>query len=139
VDIRTAAANWAGTWVSAWRSHDADAVAALYAEDCVHRSLPFRPPYHGRVGVLEYLREAFADESAVADVWFNTPVVDGDRAWVEYWATVFDRDGAELTVAGSAFARFDDAGLITATRDYWQASAGHVPPPEEWHQARKVR
>jgi hypothetical protein len=135
VDIRTAAANWADTWVSAWRSHDAAAVAALYAEECTHRSLPFRPPHHGRAGLLDYLRDAFADESAVADVWFNTPVVDGHRASVEYWATVSDRNGAELTIAGSAFARFDSAGLITETRDYWQASPGHVPPPASWHQS----
>jgi hypothetical protein len=135
VDIRRAADRWADTWVSAWRSHDAGAVAALYAQDCTHRSLPFRPPHHGRAGVLAYLLDAFADESAVADVRFGPPVVDGRRAWVEYWATVFDRDGGELTIAGSAFARFDDAGLITETRDYWQASAGHVPPPEGWDRA----
>ncbi|MDG6106590.1 nuclear transport factor 2 family protein [Dactylosporangium aurantiacum] len=135
MDIRTAAARWADTWVTAWRSHDAGAVAALYAEDCTHRSLPFRPPYHGRAGVLDYLRDAFADESAVADVRFNTPVVDGHRAWVEYWAAVVDGTGAEQTIAGSAFARFDDAGLITETRDYWQSSEGHHPPPDGWQRA----
>ncbi|WP_433041084.1 nuclear transport factor 2 family protein [Dactylosporangium sp. CS-033363] len=135
MDTRTAARRWADTWVSAWRSHDAEAVAALYAPDCVHRSLPFRAPHHGRAGVLAYVRDAFADESAVAGVWFNTPVVDGERAWVEYWATVRDRDGAEVSIAGCAFARFDDAGLITESRDYWQATDGHVPPPEAWHRA----
>ncbi|MFC5008204.1 nuclear transport factor 2 family protein [Dactylosporangium cerinum] len=135
MDTRTAAAAWAHTWVSAWRSHDAAAVAALYAPDCTHRSLPFRPPLSGRAAVLEYLREAFAEESAVVDVWFGAPVVDGRRAWVEYWATVFDRDGGALTIAGSAVARFDAAGLITETRDYWHATAGHVPPPEAWHLA----
>jgi ketosteroid isomerase-like protein len=47
MDMRSAAANWADTWVSAWRSRDADTVAALYAKDCTHRSLPFRAPHHG--------------------------------------------------------------------------------------------
>jgi ketosteroid isomerase-like protein len=130
METRSAAVRWADTWVSAWRSHDADAVVALYAEGCVHRSTPFREPYRGRAGVRDYLVTAFADESAVVDVRFGTPVVEGDRASVEYWATLHDRAGAPVTLAGSAFARFDADGLITETRDYWHETAGHVPPPD---------
>src|SRR5690242_6190322 len=64
-DFRAAAERWVATWTSAWTSHDVDAVVALYAEDCVHRSTPFRPPHRGRAGVREYVLGAFADESAV--------------------------------------------------------------------------
>jgi hypothetical protein len=107
-----------------------EAVAALYAEACVHRSTPFRGPHRGRAGVREYLAAAFADESAVVDVRFGTPLVDGDRAWVEYWATLRDRDGAPVTLAGSALARFDADGLIVESRDWWHQTAGHIPPPD---------
>src|SRR5205814_1155494 len=103
---------------------------ALYAEGCVHRSAPFRQPYRGRAGVREYLVGAFADESGVVEVRFGTPVVDGDRGSVEYWATLLDRDGAPVTLAGSAFAHFGSDGLITETRDYWHETSGHVPPPD---------
>jgi ketosteroid isomerase-like protein len=37
MDPREAATRWAKTWVSAWMSHDVDAVVTLYASDCVHR------------------------------------------------------------------------------------------------------
>lgn len=109
-----------------------DPVVALYAEACVHRSAPFRRPHHGRSGVREYVTDAFADESAVVDVRFGTPAVDGDRAWVEYWATLFDRAGSAVTLAGSAFARFDPAGLVTESGDYWHVAPGHLQPPDGW-------
>src|SRR5690349_3385344 len=124
VDVRSAATRWADTWVSAWRSHDVAAVVALYAEDCVHRSAPFREPHRGRAGLRGYLVAAFADESAVVDVRFGTPLVDGDRAWVEYWAVLRDRDGTPVTLAGCAFARFDADALICESRDWWHQTAG---------------
>ncbi len=128
-DSRAAAGRWVATWVSAWQSHDADAVVALYAEDCVHRSAPFRSAHRGRAGVREYLVGAFAEESAVDSVRFGVPVVDGNRAWVEYWATLRDRDGAPVTLAGSAFAQFNTDGLIIEARDYWHLTPGQVAPP----------
>ena len=132
MDTRLAAVRWAATWVPAWRHHDVDAVLALYAEDCVHRSAPFRQPHHGRTGLRGYLEAAFADESAVADVRFAAPLVDGDRAWVEYWVLLHDRDGAPVTLAGSALARFGADGAIVESHDYWHEAAGHVEPPEDW-------
>jgi carbonic anhydrase/acetyltransferase-like protein (isoleucine patch superfamily)/ketosteroid isomerase-like protein len=130
METSAAAERWAATWTSAWTSHDVDAVVALYAEDCVHRSTPFRPPHRGRTGVREYVQGAFADESAVISVRFGVPIVDGDRASVEYWTTFRDLDGAPVTLAGSAFAQFNAEGLITEARDYWHTEPGHVPPPE---------
>jgi ketosteroid isomerase-like protein len=129
MNTRGAALRWADTWVSAWMSHDVEAVVALYAESCVHRSAPFREPHHGRAGVRAYLATAFAGESAVLDVRFSTPLVDGDRAWVEYRAALRDGDGDPVTVAGSAIARFDADGLITESRDYWHETAAHLLPP----------
>jgi carbonic anhydrase/acetyltransferase-like protein (isoleucine patch superfamily)/ketosteroid isomerase-like protein len=130
METRAAADRWAATWTSAWTSHDVDAVVGLYAEDCVHRSTPFREPHRGREGVREYVQGAFADESAVISVHFGEPIVDGDRASVQYWTTFRDRDGAPVTLAGSAFAQFNAAGLITEARDYWHTAPGHVPPPD---------
>jgi ketosteroid isomerase-like protein len=127
MDPREVARRWARTWVSAWTSHDVDAVVALYAPRCVHRSAPFRAPHRGRDGVREYVSGAFAEESAVVDVYFGEPVVDGDRACVEYRAQVLDRDGAPVTLAGSAFAHFDSDGLLTEVRDYWHETPGHQP------------
>jgi ketosteroid isomerase-like protein len=129
MDARGAAARWADTWVMAWMSHDVEAVVALYAESCVHRSAPFREPHRGRAGMREYLATAFAEESAVIEVRFSTPLIDGDQAWVEYWTVLRNTDGDPATLAGSAIARFDADGLIIQSRDYWHQTDGHIPPP----------
>jgi uncharacterized protein (TIGR02246 family) len=127
-----AADRWATTWTSAWRAHDVEAVVAMYAEDCVHRSTPFRPPHVGRQAVREYVAGAFAEERQVNDVRFGTPVVEGDRACVEYWARFRDQEDAAMTLAGCAMARFDAAGRVTEARDYWHLREGHEAPPDEW-------
>jgi uncharacterized protein (TIGR02246 family) len=132
METAAAAARWAATWTAAWLAHDVDAVVALYAEDCVHRSTPFRPPHSGREGVRAYVAQAFADEQAVASVRFGTPVVEGDRAWVEYWATFTDEHGQPTTLAGCAQAIFDADGQVTEARDYWHLAPDHTQPPPTW-------
>jgi uncharacterized protein (TIGR02246 family) len=132
MDPGEAARRWATTWTAAWREHDVERVVALYAEDCVHRSTPFRPPHRGRQGVREYVTTAFAEEQRVDDVRFGTPVVQGDRACVEYWARSLDGHGAAVTLAGCALARFDADGLVSEVRDYWHVREGHRSPPAEW-------
>ncbi len=130
MDAQAAARRWAATWTVAWQAHDVEAVVALYAEECVHRSTPFRPPHRGRQAVRDYVTQAFADEQRIDDVRFGTPVVQGDRACVEYWASFLDQQGTAMTLAGCAMARFDADGLITEARDYWHLQEGHQPPPD---------
>ena len=132
VDLPSAASRWAATWTAAWLAHDVEAVVGLYAEECVHRSTPFRGPHRGREGVREYVAAAFAEERSVEDVRFGTPVVHGDRACVEYWATSLDQSGEPITLAGCAMARFDADGLVTEARDYWHVREGHHSPPGDW-------
>jgi uncharacterized protein (TIGR02246 family) len=130
LDSQAAARRWAMTWTAAWQAHDVEAVVALYADDAVHRSTPFRPPHSGRQAIREYVAQAFADEQQVDDVRFDTPIVEGDRACVEYWASFLDQQGTAMTLAGCAMARFDGEGRVTEARDYWHLREGHQPPPE---------
>jgi uncharacterized protein (TIGR02246 family) len=130
MDSEAAARRWAATWTAAWRAHDVEAVVALYAGDSVHRSTPFRPPHRGRHAVRDYVTQAFADEQRIDDVRFDTPVVQGDRACVEYRARFLDHHGTAMTLAGCAMARFDADGLIAEARDYWHLQEGDLPP--EW-------
>jgi uncharacterized protein (TIGR02246 family) len=132
LDSQEAARRWAATWTTAWQAHDVEAVVALYADDCVHRSTPFRPPHRGRHAVREYVSQAFADEQRIDKVRFGTPVVQGDRACVEYWTWFLDEHGTAMTLAGCAMARFDADGRITEARDYWHLEEGHRTPPQEW-------
>jgi ketosteroid isomerase-like protein len=125
---REAADRFARVWEAGWARHDVDAIAPLYAEDCIHRSMPFRPVHVGRSAVVDYVRWAFANERATG-VRFGTPIVDGDRAVVEYWATLVEQDNAApVTIAGCAFVRFRPDGLVVEARDYWHVADGHQQP-----------
>ncbi|MDQ1043059.1 nuclear transport factor 2 family protein [Streptomyces sp. V4I2] len=122
-----AAERFVRVWERAWAVHDVEALLELYAEGCVHRSMPFRAPHRGRAGLAEYLRRSFAQEQ-VTDVRFSPPVVGRDGVAVAEFR-VFAREGGEAsTLAGCVFVRFDGAGLAVETRDYWHTLAGHQEP-----------
>ena len=108
---------WATVWEAAWPNGDADAIAALYAAQAVFVSHPFREQQPPR----EYVSWAF-DEQSAAECRFGVPVVDGERAAIDWWAVVTAHDGSEQSLAGTSLLRFDAHGLVVEQRDAW----GHV-------------
>ena len=123
----SAANRWAEAYKAAWLAADGEAAAALYAEDCVFRSHPFRELEDARAYMRRVVPEAEAPE-----VWFGVPVEDGDRAAIEYWAMLVEPDGKESTIAGNHVVRFGADGLVAEARDYWHLEPGHRRPPAEW-------
>jgi SnoaL-like domain len=123
MDVEAAASAWVEGWTRGWETGDADAIGALYALDAVFRSHPFREPERS---ARDYALRAFADEDLV-ECRFGEPVVDGDRAAVEYWA-VLSAEGDEETLAGVALIRFGTDGLVVEQRDYWSMQPGRVEP-----------
>jgi ketosteroid isomerase-like protein len=116
---REAAKRWAEVWEEAWKAADVDAVAALYASDAVFYSHPFRE----RQGPREYVAWAF-DDQAEAKCRFGEPVVDGDRAAVDWWAVVTSKDGSAESIAGTSLLRFDEGGSVVEQRDVWVSQPG---------------
>ena len=74
MDPETAARRWADTWSRAWPQHDAEAIAALYADTAVYRSPVFRQPHVGLAGVRRYLNENLPAEENI-ECWFGQPIV----------------------------------------------------------------
>ncbi|HEU4544099.1 MAG TPA: nuclear transport factor 2 family protein [Jiangellaceae bacterium] len=68
---------------------------ALYAADALMSTEPFREPYRGRDGVRSYVSKAFNEEED-PQAQFGTPIVDGDRAAVSWWASLRE-EGADTT------------------------------------------
>jgi ketosteroid isomerase-like protein len=130
MDVRAAAARWAATWQAAWEALDVEPIVALYADDAVFSSQPFRTILRGRAGVREYVGNAFGEERDVR-AWFGTPVVDGDRAAVEWWAALLE-EGREVTLAGTSVLRFAADGLVSEQRDTWNLRDGRAEPPPGW-------
>jgi hypothetical protein len=125
VDSSTAARRWVETWTRAWPVADVDAVAALYAPDAVFYSHPFRD----RQSPEEYVRWAFEDQ-AEAECRFGQPLVQGDRAAVDWWGAITARDGSIQTVAGTSLLRFGEDGLVVEQRDAWGERDGRHELPE---------
>jgi hypothetical protein len=112
----------------AWKSQDAEALVALQAENGVHWASMFRTPYRGREGLREYLERSFADETEPTRAQFGRPMVEGDRASVEYWALA-TFDDAPMTISGCTVVRFNADGLVVEARDYSNVESGHHPIP----------
>jgi len=129
-DATAAAERWARTWHDAWEALDPEPIVALYAENAVFSSQPFRTPYRGREGVRDYVTAAFATEAAPR-VWMSPPIVDGQRASVSWWCALRE-DGEEVTLAGTSVLRFDGAGQVVEQWDAWNALDRRTSPPVGW-------
>ena len=125
MDALAAARRWADVWARAWPAADVDSIAALYDENAVLYSHPFRD----RQRPVEYVSWAFGEQGS-AVCRFGEPVAAGDRAAVDWWAVITDKDGSEQTVAGTSLLRFRDDGLVVEQRDAWADEAGSRELPD---------
>ena len=101
---------WAEAYRQAWENADTPAAVALFAEDSSYRSNIFEEPYLGRRGVEEYWSTVTATQSDVKV---------GDRVVVVFWTRRLG-GGEPLTLVANLLLRFDDDGLCTDLREYWQ-------------------
>jgi hypothetical protein len=123
-DARAAATRWADVWEHAWRTADIEAISALYAEDAVFHSHPFRERQLPRA----YVAWAFEGQAS-AECRFGTPLVDGDRAAVDWWGVIVSKDASVETIAGTSLLRFRTDGLVEEQLDVWAAEDGRVELP----------
>lgn len=127
METHAAVRAWVEAWQEGWPAKDVERIVSRYRPDAPYRSHPFREVTTPRV----YVTQAFAEEDLVR-CWFGEPVVEGDRATVEYWATLRSYDGGDVTIAGHSYLQFDDDGLVIEHRDYWTQKDGAVDPPVGW-------
>jgi hypothetical protein len=114
MDTREAAQRWRDLWERGWRAHEPDEIVALYAEGAYFRSHPFREPQ----APADYIVPTLAEEES-ARCEFGEPIVDGDRAAVEWAAETRLKDGGTEKLAGVSLLRFNSEGLVVEQRDFW--------------------
>ena len=119
MDVEAAARAWVEGWSRAWPARDAAGVAALYAEDAVFYSHPFRQPQPPG----DYAAWAFADQAEVV-FRFGEPLVAGNRAVVDWWAVITSTDGSVETIAGMSLLLFGADGRVVEQRDAWAGKLG---------------
>jgi len=120
VETAEAVRRWIDGWTRGWRALDPEPVAALYADDCFFLSHPFREHEPPRV----YATRALGEEES-AEPWFGEPLVDGDRAAVE-WRAFVRENGRDVTLAGTSLLRFREDGQCVEQRDAWAVTEGRV-------------
>jgi ketosteroid isomerase-like protein len=120
MDTREAVRRWIDAWTRGWAALDAETILAAYADDCFYLSAPFREPTTPRA----YVEEALAEEEW-AEPWFGEPLVDGDRAAVE-WRAYVRESGEDVTIAGTSLLRFREDGQCVEQRDAWAIEGGRV-------------
>ena len=59
-----------------------------------------------------------------AECRFGQPIVDGDRAAVEWWGAITTRSGEVETIPGVSLLQFDEEGLVVEQRDVWASQLG---------------
>jgi hypothetical protein len=117
MDTREAANRWREAWERGWRAHEPAEILALYDEGAYFQSHPFRDPQAPR----DYIVPTFAEEES-AECEFGEPVVDGDRAAVEWHSETKLKDGGTERLAGVSLLRFDADGLVVEQRDFWASA-----------------
>ena len=114
MDTREAAERWRATWERCWQAHEPDEIVALYADGAYFQAHPFRDPQTPRA----YVEPTLASEES-ATCRFGQPLVEGDRAAVEWQGETVLKDGRMEKLAGVSLLRFDAHGLVVEQRDFW--------------------
>ena len=122
---------WAQNYRTAWETSDSDLAASLFSEDGTYRDDIFKDePNRGRAGIVDYWAGVTSVQSDVT-VLMGRPLVDGDRAVIEFWTTM-RVDDAPVTLAGALLLDFNDEGLCASLREYYNFTDGFHEPPDGW-------
>jgi steroid delta-isomerase-like uncharacterized protein len=115
----------------AWNAHDADGVAACYAQDAKLYDVGLPEPLQGRAAIRDSVAGYLAAFSDFQAVNLGEPIVSGNRSAQE-WKVTGTNDGELMGIAptgksattyGCATAEFGDDGLIHRGGNYWNAAA----------------
>jgi hypothetical protein len=127
---RTDVPAWIEAYGRAWRERDPDAVVGIFTEDAIYRSSPFREPHIGSNGIRAYWEHVTSDQESL-DLRFGAPIVEENRAAVEWWAIV-EEGGEETTFPGILVLTFASDGRCKELRECWHEHNGRIEPHDDW-------
>lgn len=121
---------WAESYRRAWENADSEAVTLLFSEDASYRSNIYEEPHRGRSGVAAYWTGVTSTQSN-ATVRMGEPFMDEARVTIEFWTTM-TIDDDPVTLAGCLLLEFDEDGLCSDLREYFEFTGGTQQPPSGW-------
>ena len=121
---------WLREYFRCWREKDSKALANLFTPEAIYRSSPFREPYRGTEAIQSYWARATHSQKGIV-VRVGTPVCEGDRVAVEWWA-IWNEEGNPVTLPGCLVLRFSSDKRCEELREYWHHESAIRDPPESW-------
>lgn len=105
-------------YLGAWNRHDADHLAALYADDALYEDLRLTVTLDGSAAIRGHLRQFFAACPDTALAVAVEPLAADDRAYVE-WLMVGTGAGRTQQLRGVSVMLIEDGRIVRQT-DYAQ-------------------
>ncbi len=122
---RTKLKDWVEQLRLAWEGAEPARAASLFTEEAVYQNDPFQPPLRGRPEIERYWATATENQSDLV-VTMGEPLLDGNRAVVEWWTTTND-----ATDCGALVLSFEGE-KCQGLREYWNLAEGRLAAPEGW-------
>lgn len=112
---------WLAKYVTAWRSYEPEAIAALFAEDAEYRYHPWDDPVVGRDRIVDsWLEESRRDEPGTYYAIYAAVATEGDAAVATGTSTYLDASGSVERVFHNCFVlRFDDEGRCRSFTEWY--------------------
>jgi ketosteroid isomerase-like protein len=111
---------WLAAYVEAWRTYDAEQIAALFGDDAEYRFHPYDEPIRGRDAIVRaWLGDR--DDAGTWDAGYRTIAVDGDVAVTTGHTTYTTEPGGPVDrVFDNCFVmRFDDDGRCRSFTEWY--------------------
>jgi uncharacterized protein (TIGR02246 family) len=124
---RAGVARWLTDYVEAWKSNDAEAIGALFSDDCAYRYHPADEPLRGREAIVTSWLEDDPDEPGTFEAAYQPVAVDGDVAVAVGESTYSKTPGGPIVgIYDNCFVlRFDTDGRCKEFTEWY------VKRPEE--------
>lgn len=121
---------WGKAYGEAWERADSDAVVALFTPNASYRSLIFDEPHLGTDGIRAYWERATATQGDVR-VFMGDPVVDEERAAIEWWTVMREEGEGWITLPGCLLLEFE-GDRCARLNEYWHLEHAAIEPYEGW-------
>jgi hypothetical protein len=112
---------WLAAYGAAWEKRDPDAAARLFTAEATYQETPYDEPMRGRDAIHKYWSGVTADQ---ADITFTFDVLGmaGMRGFAQ-WSSRFRSISGDVPVElnGIFVLEFEDAGQVSALREWWHA------------------
>lgn len=116
---RAAFKSWLDAYGKAWESRNAEAAAALYAEDGTYQVTPFLEPMRGRKAIFEYWSEVARTEE---NVRFGYEILVSNAEFnIARWSASFVivPQGLQTKLDGIFLISLDEEGRCKSLLEWW--------------------